>query len=153
MKILFAVIAGIAGTLAMTGFLYLLTYIFRKQMKVVKILGTMLTNNTQPDGELSDSRATIVVGTIAHYSVGISFAIIYLILWHFGIGRPGLLNAIIFGGVSGVAAIGIWYAFVAIHPYPPKVPLKSYLITIFLGHFIFALAEFYTYIGLTALRG
>jgi hypothetical protein len=151
MKILFAIIAGIAGTLAMTAFLYLLTFITHKQMKVVKILGTMLTNNTQPGGKLSESKTTIIVGAIGHYSVGISFAIVYLILWHFGIGKPDFVNALIFGGVSGIAAIGIWYGFVAVHPNPPDIPLKSYLLTIFLGHFVFALTEFYTYLALDNL--
>jgi hypothetical protein len=137
--------AGIAGTGAMTFFVYLVAYISKRRFKVVRILGTMLTFRTTIDKGLSLKPSTIIAGGIAHYKVGITFAAIYAWLWMHDIGAPDFANALLFGFVNGLLAVIAWWWFIALHPNPPLLPLPSYLFTIFLGHFIFALGVTGTY--------
>ncbi len=150
MKLLDIIIAGMVGTALMTAFMYAMTFVTQRVMKVVKILGTMLTFRTTPDGRLSDSRGAIAVGLIAHYAVGVVFMLVYYWLWTLGIGRPDLRTSLLFGVVSGVVAIGIWYAFFAIHPRPPAISLPPYLFTLALAHIVFAVAAIETYRWLQA---
>src|SRR4051812_8688055 len=122
MKLLSAIISGIAGTAFMTLFMYVLSYITKRRLKVVKILGTMLTIYSNPEGKLSESNKAITVGILSHYGVGIFFSICYIILWRNNIGKPDLINAFIFGTINGIFGIFIWRLFLFLHPSPPKLP-------------------------------
>lgn len=137
MNIITAIAAGIGGTAVMTAFIYLLSYITQKRLKVVKILGTMLTFQTTPDKETSEHSSAIVVGIIGHYTVGIIFSVIYYLLWTHGIGKPDFITCAIYGFISGIIGIIVWRIFFAIHPNPPAVPLKDYIPAILIGHIFF----------------
>ncbi|RIJ36941.1 hypothetical protein [Pontibacter oryzae] len=145
MKFLDAVVAGIIGTAAMTAFLYLLSFITHRVMKVVRILGTMLLNRTQPDGSLSQLAGTKVAGTIAHYAIGIFFAVIYLALWDSSVGLPTASWGLLFGLAHGLIAMLAWYLFFMVHPHPPLITLKVYLITLVFAHIVFGFFASYTY--------
>jgi hypothetical protein len=137
MKLVEIIIAGIAGTALMTLFMYIMTFFTERVMKVTKILGTMLTFETSPEGKLSDSNRAVTVGILAHYAIGIAFALAYYGLWSLGIGRPDMQSGIWFGLGSGLAAIVFWYSFFALHPKPPAIELKSYLLSLFVAHIVF----------------
>ena len=141
MKTMFTIIiAGIIGTGAMTFCMYLATFIIKKVMKVVKILGTMLTFQTTKEGKLSDKPFSIFIGLVAHYLIGIFFVIIYYILWKNGIGKPNFFYGAIFGFLSGLFGIIVWRIFFAIHPNPPKnINLKDYFINLVIAHIIFGI--------------
>ncbi|QCR24562.1 DUF2938 domain-containing protein [Pontibacter sp. SGAir0037] len=145
MKLLYAILSGLAATAAMTAFLYLLSYATHRVMKVIKILGTMLLSRTQRNGELSDAIGTRVVGTLAHYLVGILFAIAYLALWESGVGLVTASWGLLFGLGNGILAMFVWYFFFMIHPMPPLIPLRLYLITLIFAHVVFGLVVTYTY--------
>ena len=145
MKLINAIISGIAGTALMTLFMYLLSYITKRRLKVVKILGTMLTIYSNPEGKLSESNKAITIGLVTHYGVGIFFSICYLILWRNGIGQPDLINACIFGLINGVFGIFIWRLFLLIHPSPPFLPFKTYMASLVIGHVAFAIGIVYSF--------
>ena len=147
-----AVIAasGIVGTAVMTLFMYLMTFITDKVMKVTKILGTLITCQTTDDRGLSESKTAITTGIIAHYIIGIAFVFCYHILWSLGVGQPDFLNGLILGFASGILAVIFWFTFFAVHPFPPDVDLKSYLVTLFLAHFVFALSAVWAYVFFAA---
>ncbi|ARS37620.1 hypothetical protein [Pontibacter actiniarum] len=145
MKFLDAAVAGIAGTAAMTAFLYLLSFLTHRVMKVVRILGTMLLNRTRPDGSLSELTGTKVAGTIAHYGVGIFFAVIYLALWDSGVGLPTASWGLLFGLAHGLVAMLVWYFFFMMHPRPPLIKLRTYLTTLIFAHIVFGFVTSYTY--------
>lgn len=145
MKFLDAAVAGIAGTAAMTAFLYLLSFITHRVMKTVRILGTMLLNRTHPDGSLSELTGTKVAGTIAHYAAGIFFAIIYLALWDSGVGLVSASWGLLFGLAHGLMAMVVWYFFFMLHPRPPLVKLRTYLLTLLVAHLVYGLFTSYTY--------
>jgi hypothetical protein len=145
MKLLYTILAGLAATAAMTAFLYLLSYATHRVMKVTRILGTMLLDRTQPDGSLSDTVGTKVIGTIAHYLSGILFAIAYLALWESGVGLITASWGLLFGLAHGLTAMLIWYFFFLIHPKPPLIALRTYLATLIFAHIIFGFVATYTY--------
>ncbi|MCC9137927.1 hypothetical protein ACFSKU_21210 [Pontibacter silvestris] len=145
MKLLYAVLAGISGTAAMTAFLYLLSLATHRVMKVIKILGTMLTNRTQPDGSLSDAVSTKLIGTIAHYAVGVFLAVLYLALWDSGVGMLTASWGAFLGFGNGILAMIAWYFFFMMHPRPPLLQLKTYLITLIFAHIIFGFFVTYTF--------
>ena len=145
MKLLFIILAGIAGTAAMTAFMYLLSYVTRRLLKVIKILGTMLLGRTKTDGSLSDRLSTKVVGTLAHYTVGILFSIGYLALWESGVGDITASWGLLGGLANGLFAMLIWYFFFMVHPKPPKIALEPYLITLVFAHIVFGFVVTYTY--------
>jgi hypothetical protein len=144
MKLLYAVIAGIAATAAMTAFLYLLSFITHRVMKVIKILGTMLTNRTHPDGTLSDAVSTKVYGTVAHYLVGIAFALFYIALWQSGVGLITASWGLLFGLAHGLFAMFLWYLLFLVHPRPPIISLRTYLATLVFAHIVYGLVLTYT---------
>jgi hypothetical protein len=140
------VIAGLVGTAVMTLFMYGMTFLTDRVMKVIKILGTMLTFQTTAKGGLSDSSWSIMVGTIAHYVVGLSFALVYYEIWRAGLGEPNLRFGVIAGFISGLVGILGWRVYFALHPRPPQiVPLKSYLITLLAAHVVFGVSVALTY--------
>ena len=140
------IIAGLVGTAVMTLFMYGMTFLTDRVMKVIKILGTMLTFQTTAKGDLSDSSWSIMVGTIAHYTIGLSFTLVYCEIWQVGLGEPNLRFGLIAGFISGLIGILGWRVYFALHPRPPQiVPLKSYLLTLLAAHVIFGVAVTLTY--------
>lgn len=139
MNYLIVTVAGIAGTALMTSFLYVISYVKKQDYKVVKILGTMITGETTRNKGLSNSNKAILSGVFTHYLIGILFSLSFLFLWNLGIGKPDVLNGIILGIVYGFIAVNVWLLFFKVHPNPPVIPLKTYLVMIFFGHIIFAL--------------
>ncbi|WP_439881508.1 hypothetical protein ACSX1A_20555 [Pontibacter sp. MBLB2868] len=145
MKLLYVILAGLAATAAMTAFLYILSHLTHRVMQVIKILGTMLTNRTQPDGSPSDAVSTKVVGTVAHYALGVLFAIVYLALWDSGVGLVSASWGLLFGLAHGVIGMTLWYFFFMLHPKPPLIRLKTYLLTQIAAHVVFGFVLTYVY--------
>ncbi|MFD2246014.1 hypothetical protein [Pontibacter ruber] len=145
MKLLHAILAGLAGTAAMTAFLYLLSFATHRVMKVVMILGTMLTGRTGPDGSISEAGSTKVVGNAAHYLMGIVFAIGYLALWDSEVGLPTAGWGLLFGLGHGLLAMVLWYLFLMVYPKPPRIPLRTYLITLIFAHIVYGFVVAYTF--------
>ncbi|WP_247236754.1 hypothetical protein [Telluribacter sp. SYSU D00476] len=131
-------VEGIVGTALMTLFMYVLTYLTHRTMKVVKILGTMLTFSTSPTGQLSGKPLALVAGTAAHYTVGILFSYCFHLLWNMGIGQPDYLHSFLLGLAFGLFGSTVWYLFFKVHPNPPKVHLRPYLFSLLPAHLIFA---------------
>jgi hypothetical protein len=139
MKVLKLAVTGIGATAVMSGYMRLTSYFSGKEMKVINILGTLLTNQTRPDGQLSDSKISKSVGTITHFSIGILFTFIYHLLWQKGIGKPDTKNGLLLGFVSGLVGVAAWRTYLHLHPNTPRIPLKSYLLNLMLAHEVFAL--------------
>ena len=145
MKLLYVILAGLAATAAMTAFLYILSHLTHRVMQVIKVLGTMITNRTQPDGSLSDAVSTKVIGTIAHYTAGALFAIVYLALWDSEVGFITASWGLLFGLAHGLIGMVIWYFFFLVHPKPPLIRLKTYLSTQIAAHIVFGFVVTYVY--------
>jgi hypothetical protein len=135
--IIFMIIIGILATALMTFFMYLMSYITKKPFKVVKVLGTMITLQTTPEKRLSNKTSVILIGVVVHYFVGIIFALTFLYLWRQGIIQPRFLPSLLFGLGVGLFGVVVWRVFFALHPNPPSVVLKDYLMNLVIAHLFF----------------
>jgi hypothetical protein len=59
--------------------------------------------------------------------------------------RPGIKSGLLFGGISGIAAIVIWKLTLKKHPLPPAVNFKTYAVNLFIAHLVFGLFAGFTY--------
>lgn len=138
-------VEGVVGTLLMTLFMYGIGYFTKNRLKVVKILGTMLTFSTTSSGGLSDRPLAIGVGWVAHLSVGLLFTWCFHLLWEWGVGSPTLLHGLLFGLAFGLIGIMGWYAFFTVYPHPPDISLPPYLLTLLVAHVVFAFGVIFTH--------
>lgn len=125
------IISGIVGTWFMTGAMYLLSAMTGKNYKVVRILGTMLSDR--------------IMGIVLHYLIGIFFAFIYFYLWQTKVLEHDLPSSIIFGSFAGMIAMIFWTSFIHLHPAPPPLPVVTYVLAIGLAHIIFSLGIYLVY--------
>lgn len=149
--ILKIIVAGIIGTAVMTLFTNVIAFLFKERCKVVRVLGTMLTFQTTPDKGLSNQLSALMIGTVAHYFVGIVFSFVYAWLWSQEIVDENFYEAGILGFVTGIFAMVVWRIFIALHSNAPYLPLVLYLSAILLGHVFFAIGVLATHFLLTAL--
>lgn len=152
MKLLNAILAGVAGTAAMNLALYLFSLVTHRVMNIPQLLGTMLLGRTHPDGGLSNAASTKVIGTAAHYIVGVLYIIGYLALWESGVGTVTASWSLLIGFGNGILAMIIWYFFFMIHPKPPLIQLEKYLVTLIFSHIIFGFVATLVYYQLTHLE-
>jgi hypothetical protein len=131
----FPIIAGIIATLAMTLFAKATFAALRRPYNILRILGNMLlfephTVVRQPPPPTARTLATIV-----HYAIGVLFAWAYQ---QFVINNNDdrILDTVVFGIIIALAAIVGWRLLFFLHPAPPGIDLKTYLLVIALGHFV-----------------
>lgn len=139
------VIAGVVATSIMTAWMYLLSYFFKRQWKVIHILGTMILNKTTVGKNVSTEPYPVIIGTVLHYLVGIGFSFLYWYLLKKNCLTLTINDSLLFGAVAGIFAVFAWRAFFYIHKNPPGVPLPGYLASIFAGHLVFAEGVMYSY--------
>ncbi len=132
-----SVIAGLLGTLVMTLLMYLAPKMGLPKMDIIGLLGTMFT---------ARAGAFRVIGTLAHLMMGVIFAIVYALLWTFGLGNPTWLWGLIFGAVHGVMAMGMMPLMVKMHPRPPQMESGPMMVVgLLMGHLVFGLVVALTY--------
>lgn len=153
MEFLYSIIAGIAGTLLMTLFMDAAARLTKYNFHVPEILGTMVTMETKPSGNVSNSMVSKVWGYILHYLIGIFYTVLYQNLLQAGIGSSSYGHALVFGTVVGLVAVIFWYCFFKLHPMAPVVRLPLYLMFIFWGHPLFAITMNATFKVLAQIFG
>jgi hypothetical protein len=79
MNIVGSIIAGLLGTLIMTVLMTIVPLMGMPRMDIIGILGTMFT---------ASKGTSRVFGALAHFMMGVIFAIINSLLWSLGIGSP-----------------------------------------------------------------
>ncbi|GAA0880828.1 hypothetical protein GCM10009119_37980 [Algoriphagus jejuensis] len=133
---LISVLSGVAGTLGMTAVMYLYAALSRQFTKVIHLLGGLLAGD--PDFR-KPHKNSLILGTIAHFGVGVIFSFAYFLLWNWGIFRIDLLDSILIGAASGVVAIIVWKSYLSLHHSPPNLSQTHYFIALFLAHLVFGL--------------
>jgi uncharacterized membrane protein YagU involved in acid resistance len=106
------IIAGLAGTVAMTILMYLAPLMGMPKLDIISMLGTMFTSN---------KTVATIIGVMAHLMMGVVFAFIYVLLWSFGIGSPTWLWGLIFGAVHGLMVYLIMPMINRMHPRPVEM--------------------------------
>lgn len=137
MNIFGSIIAGLLGTLVMTLLMYLAPRMGMPKMDIIGMLGTMFT---------AGEGSARILGTFAHFMMGVIFAIIYALLWSLGIGSPTWLWGLIFGAVHGVVAIVMMPVMTKMHPRPPEMESGPLMVVgLLMGHLVFGLVVALTY--------
>lgn len=131
MNFVAAIVAGLVGTVFMTLLMMMAPKVGMPKMDVIGMLGTMFTAN---EGTAK------IIGAIIHFMMGAVFAIIYALLWSYGIGGATWLWGIVFGVVHGLLA-GMMMPMVAkMHPRPPELEGgPKALMGMAMGHALFGL--------------
>lgn len=136
MDMLSTIIAGTVATFGMTLLMVLASFVTGYNLRIPQFLGTMLTFETKPSGDVSRSSRSLLLGNFAHYCIGVCFALLYKQI-HPAFYKSTSVNGLLFGMAAGGVALIFWGSAFRLHPLAPKVNLPLYLAFIFLGHLLF----------------
>lgn len=136
MALLAAIAAGIFGTFFMTMYMNLMSHLTGFNLRVPSILGSMMTMETKPSGRSSRSFNTMLWGNIAHYAIGVIFALVYQQILYMNNTPYTFMNSLVFSCLAGIVAVVFWFSFLKLHPLAPAVKLPYYLTSIFIAHII-----------------
>lgn len=135
MRLLRVLLAGIAGTTAMTAFSYAMSTAENKQFREPELLNALVKRlKTRPDIK---KKHLNVEGWLMHYMVGLLFSSVYDQVWQKTSINPSFLKSMVMGVTTGVFGISIWYGTFKLHPNPPKVHFKEYYAQLLIAHAIF----------------
>ncbi|MBS1665216.1 MAG: hypothetical protein JST68_29490 [Bacteroidetes bacterium] len=123
------------ATTAMTAFSYLFSYLSGNNTREPELLAKM-TYRLFP---LTSRPTSRIIGWTAHYTVGLLFAELYARLWERSPYKPSPKSGLVFGGLSGLAAILIWKFTLDAHPLPPAVSFTTFAVNLLFAHLIFGL--------------
>lgn len=135
---LITILSGLVGTVAMTLFMYLYSYVSHSFTKVIHILGNMLVGE---NNFYSPGKNALIVGIAAHFGVGVLFSFAYFLLWNWGFFQINLVDSIIIGVISGVLAVAAWKSYLTLHSSPPQFSELNYFLALFLAHIVFAVVS------------
>jgi hypothetical protein len=103
MNIIGAIVAGLIGTVVLSALMRMGPMMGMPKMEIPQVLGGML-----PGGTLT--------GWVAHFMIGVMWAIIFAVLWSAGIGSAGALWGLIFGVGAFVVAGLAMPMMLTMHP-------------------------------------
>ena len=133
--------AALLATSFMTLFSYAYSFLSKDNTKEPQLLGKLIHRLGVPH------KRAKVAGWAAHYGVGLLFAELYGQIWQRTSVNANAKSGLVFGGLSGIAAILIWKFTFAIHPFAPAVNFSSFAVNLFLAHLIFGLFAAIGYAG------
>lgn len=93
MNIIGAIVAGVAGTAAISLLMAMGPRMGMPKMAIWEMLGTMF-----------NKEGNVGLGWVLHFMMGTIFAIIYAALWAAGVGSVSALSGAVFGGVHFLVA-------------------------------------------------
>jgi hypothetical protein len=124
--VLLASIAATSGLIAVTYAAALIGYPY---IDLLMLLGRRTT---------ADQRLAIITGGVLQYASGFIFTLIYVALWHWGVGRPVWYWGMIFGFFHGALACTALPGLLHYHPRPPRVPVwATAFLEVLLAHLVY----------------
>jgi hypothetical protein len=127
--------SAMLATSAMTAFSYMFSYLLKNNTREPELLGEMI-RRLFPVMSKPNARAG---GWAAHYAVGLLFAELYGQIWERTAVKATVKSGLVFGGLSGIAAILIWKFTLETHPLAPAVDFKHFAINLLLAHLVFGI--------------
>lgn len=126
-------VASIAATTLMSAFSYGISKLTRMQFREPVLINLLLSKSNL----LPVTSKFSLWGYSLHYLVGFLLALIYRTLVEYAIIRIDLLSGLIFGGISGFIAVGVWKMLFVVSPDPPTNNQVGYFIQLIIAHLIF----------------
>jgi hypothetical protein len=133
--------SALTATSAMTLFSWVYAIVFKDNTREPELLRKLI-HRLFPG---ISKRKAGAAGWAAHYGVGLLFAELYGQIWERTSLNPNVQTGLMFGGLSGIAAILIWKFTLTIHPQPPAINFTNFAINLLLAHVIFGLFAAITY--------
>lgn len=127
-------LASICATTMMTAFSYAVSFIFKKNYKEPVLLNWVLD---QLQLFPFTTQKSSPIGWILHYSIGLGFTLIALLLLDFTEWQFTRLYGISFGFVAGILGILGWMVMFKFHTYEPRIDVKGYFTQLLTAHIIF----------------
>ena len=132
-----AVVAGLIGTAVMTVVMVMAPKMGMPKMDVMGVLGSMFS---------ADAGTARWMGFVAHFVMGIVFALIYAALWNANVGEATWSWGLIFGLVHGIVAIVAMPMMLGMHPRPSEMERSTKMMAgQIVGHLVFGLVVALTY--------
>ena len=129
------VIAGIAGTLPMTAYSFVVSEQKNRNFKEPHLLGTLLRRLVSG----SSRKSSRVVGWVVHLAVGILFAEIYALISKRITLQPAVPAGALLGGLSAIPGVIAWHLSLETLPYPPAVNRKRFYGQLIIAHIVFGI--------------
>lgn len=124
----------------MTIFLYLIGRLTRNNFNILYLLGMVILPKT--------SRSTFSIystGTFLHYLTGILYSFLFYFIWTLGVGKPDFWNSILWGIITGIIAMVVWY-FLLRYNKRLNTPVNAFIFSNFIAHIVFSLVVFHVYV-------
>lgn len=129
------VIAGIAGTLPMTAYSFVVSEHRNKNFKEPHLLGTLMRRLVNGGNRKSSK----VAGWIVHFAVGVLFAEVYALLSKKITLKPAVPAGALLGGLTAIPGVLAWHLSLETHPYPPAVNRKRFYGQLIIAHIVFGI--------------
>lgn len=134
MNLIKTFVSGFAGTSAMTLFSYAVSDDKAKNFKEPELLGLLMKDS------MDRKNLAVPAGWLTHYSIGITWAAVFELVWCRSNVKPNKKSGIVLGSFSGLMAIMIWKAVFNIHHKPPKIDYNRFYGHLFLAHIVYSLS-------------
>jgi hypothetical protein len=136
MELLKVIIAGILGTVLMTGFSYIISKVKSQQFNEPRLLNMILRRSSYDQMNPSNNS---ILGWVLHFSVGIILMTFFYLLHLIFPFNISIISIILYGILAGLLAIVSWHLMFVISPNPPKIPLNQFYIQLLIAHILFSL--------------
>lgn len=143
METILKIILGVlVGTSLMTLCSYFFSHLLNKQFREPVLLHQLLERSLM----LDKPKIPAWIGWLLHYSVGISFVILYHFFWHSTAVDPNATSGLLLGLASGLLGVSGWLFFFWIHSEPPSIDFKTFYLQLIVVHLIFGLGATFGYL-------
>lgn len=138
MRLVHRFAAAVCGTSCMTAYSYGYSFLSGKQFREPVLLSHLLSHSPKEASRYSAKK--VAAAWLLHYGVGLIFSTAFKSKYVKGrkqrVGVRGLLQGAAFGflGIAG------WEIAFRLHPKPPEIDRKAYLVHLFPAHLIFGSA-------------
>lgn len=126
-------LAGVTGTTMMTLFSYIVSNAKDRNFKEPELLAALLKD------VLPDKRLALPAGWSTHYSMGISWAVVFQFLFEKTTIKPDIKTGLVLGVLSGLTGIIVWRLAFKMHCKPPKIDFKKFYGHLLLAHLVYSI--------------
>lgn len=136
MELLKVILAGILGTILMTGFSYILARLKDQEFREPRLLNMILRRSTYDKVNPSNNS---ILGWVVHFSIGIILMTLFYIIHLIFSFSISFMSILVYGVFAGILSILSWHLMFIISPNSENVELKEFYVQILIAHVLFAL--------------
>ena len=135
MKLSHRFAAAVCGTSCMTAYSYGYSFLSGKQFREPVLLSHLLSHSLQEPSHYSARK--VATAWLLHYGVGLLFSTAFRPQYVSGRKQEAGARGLLMGAAFGCLGIAGWALAFRLHPNPPEIDKKAYLVHLFPAHLIF----------------